>query len=232
MRLLEIFGAGPKNRILQAITKRQNELNEQLFKWVMGVNSEKGKIEVERLINSGADVNARDEHMQTPLIVAAAYEAYPGTLRLLLERGANVNAKDANGETALFRALRMLGDQAHKDAFVRILLTNKADVNIRNNVGQTPLFFAIDNSFEFSDIKILLEHGANVNEVGDEYFKDTPLMQAVRRGKKALVELLLNTEGINVNARNTKNGKTALDYATITGKDEIISLLKKAGAKE
>lgn len=51
---------------------------------------------VQQLLESGADVNARDEKGQTPLHCAAK-QNHHSTVRLLIERGADVNAEDLDG---------------------------------------------------------------------------------------------------------------------------------------
>jgi ankyrin repeat protein len=57
---------------------------------------------VKVLIEKGADVNARNKHGGTPLMMAIGSLQ---TMRLLLEHGADVNAKDKDNWTALERAL-------------------------------------------------------------------------------------------------------------------------------
>lgn len=78
---------------------------------------------MEALINAGADVNARDQDLGTPL-VAASYSGDPEAVRLLLERGAEVDAKDGEGLTPLMNA--SLNGRAE---VVRLLLAKGADVN-------------------------------------------------------------------------------------------------------
>ena len=58
---------------------------------------------VRKLIEDGADVNARDADGNTPLIVASFY-ASPQCVALLLEKGADVDAANEVGVTALVRA--------------------------------------------------------------------------------------------------------------------------------
>ena len=58
---------------------------------------------VRKLIDGGADVNARDEDDNTPLILAAFY-ANPECVALLLQKGADANAANKAGVTALIRA--------------------------------------------------------------------------------------------------------------------------------
>jgi ankyrin repeat protein len=55
---------------------------------------------VERLIDSGADINIQDETGQTALI-AASDQGYFGIVDLLLQRGADSNIKDKDGDSAL-----------------------------------------------------------------------------------------------------------------------------------
>ncbi|HZT40895.1 MAG TPA: ankyrin repeat domain-containing protein [Chthonomonadaceae bacterium] len=55
---------------------------------------------LEALLESGADVDARDDHGVTPLI-AAITQGHREVIRLLLDRGADVQAQDKEGYTAL-----------------------------------------------------------------------------------------------------------------------------------
>ena len=55
---------------------------------------------VQRLIDSGADINIQDETGQTALI-AASDQGYFGIVELLLKRGADSNIKDKDGDSAL-----------------------------------------------------------------------------------------------------------------------------------
>jgi ankyrin repeat protein len=53
-----------------------------------------------RLLEKGADVEAKDEDRWTALIKAAK-GGYKAVVRLLLEKGVGVEAKDNHGRTAL-----------------------------------------------------------------------------------------------------------------------------------
>ncbi len=74
----------------------QNYLNESLIQ----AAHEGNEMEVVRLLNKGASVNARDEAEGTALFYAAGND-HLSVVRILLNRGASVNAQDHNGDTAL-----------------------------------------------------------------------------------------------------------------------------------
>ncbi len=60
---------------------------------------------VKRLLNEGADVNAKYDYDYTALMYAAS-SALNDTVKLLIENGADVNAKNRGGATALTIAAR------------------------------------------------------------------------------------------------------------------------------
>ncbi len=60
---------------------------------------------IARLVAAGADVNARNEHGNTPLKYASA-EPLPAAIRKLIELGADVNFGDDRGFTPLPGAMR------------------------------------------------------------------------------------------------------------------------------
>ena len=65
----------------------------------------RGDIEgVKRHLADGADVNAKDNSVDTPLHIAA-FERHTEIAELLIAKGADVNAKDADGKTPLDRAI-------------------------------------------------------------------------------------------------------------------------------
>lgn len=65
--------------------------------------------EVERLLNEGADVNAKAMNGMTPLILAA-WMGHTEVVELLLRNGADVNAKTNTGSTAL----KLATDRGHQ----------------------------------------------------------------------------------------------------------------------
>lgn len=82
------------------------------------------------------------------------------------------------------------------------------DVNDQDNAGNTPLHEAALNG-HLDIVKLLIDHGANVNIQSFEYFKDTPLIDASANGHLEVVEYLLS-KGADPTVVNAK-GLTAYE---------------------
>ena len=81
----------------------------------------------------GADVNAVDDHGNTPLHLAA-YQSKDSAARFLLSLGADLEAKNHNGETPLHMAVRAQNLRTTKD-----LLLKGANRDARSNKGMYPI---------------------------------------------------------------------------------------------
>jgi ankyrin repeat protein len=175
---------------------------------------------VEALLDSGADINARDEQNQTALH-QAANRGHAPVVKLLLERGADVNAKNLFGQTSLLAPVY----RGSLD-IVRALLGAGADVDARSELsGQTPLLSM--SSGRTKIVEVLLEEGADVNAKG-EFYHETALILAAISGNKATVKALLD-KGADVKAEST-NGRTAMLMAESFGHAEVVKLLQDNGA--
>jgi uncharacterized protein len=92
---------------------------------------------------------------------------------------------------------------------VEALLAWGADVHTKDGNGDSPLFMAIDQQ-DIKSIKLLLDHGARVND--RDQAGETPLMRsAKKRGNLEIVQLLLEA-GAQVNAVDP-SGATAFMWA-------------------
>jgi|SRR5579859_5966567 len=118
----------------------------------------------------------------------------------------------------------------------RILLADKADVTIHDTYsGTSPLIEACSYpTYDRKYAEMLLEHGANVNDVETGPRKEgnstryTPLMAASKEGNLQLVELLVE-KGANMNYQNEYK-QSALSEAVIQDKYDVVLFLLKRGA--
>lgn len=138
------------------------------------------------LISRGADVNAKDRHLDSPFLSAAA-QGRLEILRLTLVAGADVASTNRHGSTALIAA----AEHGHLQAVVELLKT-RIDVNQVNRLGRTALLQAVirgDGGPASADIvRALLARGADPQQVDASGV--AALAQAERRGQLAVAALL------------------------------------------
>ena len=123
------------------------------------------KLEVaQKLIEYGADIDARDVNGRTPLYWASSGHHFKddSVVQLLLERGADVNARAKNDSTPLHRASKHGALEV-----VRLLLGHGADVEAVSVDGETSLQAVGKTSIGKVDqrqcdriTRLLLEYGA------------------------------------------------------------------------
>lgn len=186
--------------------KRREELEEELI----------GKLKmdiVELLINSGANVNLKDDDGITPLYLAI--ESAPTcVIDLLLDKGANPNWKDEYGRSFLAEAV----SEGWID-IVELLLEHDARINTKDICGQTPLHEAVWGGYK-EIAKLLITKGIDVDSTDKN--GDTPLHVAALKGDKQFFDLLI-AEGADINEKN-KDGKTPLDYARAPAQQSMVIL--------
>jgi ankyrin repeat protein len=161
------------------------------------------KAQIERLLKSGADVNAQQADGATAL----QWAAYRGDARLteqLLKAGAKPGLANHNGATPLWLAATR-GDAA----VIQALLKGGADANEPLPLGRRPLMLAA-RSGNVDAVRALLEHGADVN-ASEAQRGTTALMQAADQGHADVVKELIQ-HGANVAAASKpvmRDGRTA-----------------------
>ncbi|MBI4062948.1 MAG: ankyrin repeat domain-containing protein [Elusimicrobia bacterium] len=140
---------------------------------------------------------------------------------------------------------------------VQIFLDNsRPNVNAKNKNGLSVLHVAVHDTSEEAItadqadvVKLLLEHGADVNAQDKDNEGETPLMTAITRRIGAVskrdpdrradyvdklipvIKVLLADPKIEINRRD-REGRTVLGYAEMAGAKKVTQLLKSHGAKE
>ena len=133
-------------------------------------------------------------------------------VKALLAQGSDVNAKDNNDVTALMHAV-----QKGNIKIVEILLAKGADVNAKDNDGGTALMVAAGKVRP----EVVQEHKAKSRYL---------VIEVLGKAYPEIIKVLL-AKGADFNAKDN-NGRTAMTHALLGGHDNIVGLLKKAGAKE
>ncbi|KAK4445467.1 hypothetical protein QBC34DRAFT_497565 [Podospora aff. communis PSN243] len=177
------------------------------------------------LLDHGNVSDIEDASRTTWLLAAAAVGRLDIVEFLVARDGIVLNGKDEKGRTPLWLAAHC----GHKEVVDLLLRTEGVDADVPKKNGMTPLITAIDNDHE-EIAEVLLKTG-RVNPNARCYWFDnaSALMLAVYEGWKGVVELLLNTKGVDINAVDGM-GRTALSVARIKGKKDIEKLLLLHGA--
>merc|ERR1719367_1202350 len=152
------------------------------------------------------------EAQEAPIHLAAK-NGHKDVVELLLSYNADVDAINNIGKTALQYAEEEGYDDIadllrhtvqgleHRDNDADIPTALHGDVDLVDEGGNTMLHLAAH--FGSSTFAIgLLNNGANANAQNND--EKTPLHYAAQNGHEAVVEMLLNQEGIDINARDDK----------------------------
>lgn len=107
---------------------------------------------------------------------------------------------------------------------VRSGIRHGIDVSALDEHGNT----ALGNAGTAATAAALIEAGAKIEARSRDGL--TPIMVAAGQGHADVVRLLI-AQHANVNEKSRDRNKTALDYATYSGQDEIIKMLLAAGAR-
>ena len=102
-----------------------------------------------------ADLEKKDEHGRTPLLLAV-YGGNSEKVKKLLAAGADYNARDDFKGSSLSYAT-----QLGQTGIVQLLFQYKVDMEVVDEFGNTPLLLAASNGHK-KIVEILLEKGANL----------------------------------------------------------------------
>lgn len=210
-------------------------VNEKLFEAVRSVD----KDEVRRLLDAGADPNARNEDGVTVLHRAAGWFGltvgadYAAVVEFLLDAGASVNAQlplgDLDGlDGLIFDAgdtpLHVAAGRGSAD-ICRLLLERGANVHARNGEAATVLHNAAS---EPEKMGLMLDAGADIDARDAEGNTALHLAPGRYSSSRESIQLLLDA-GADIDARNAE-GSTPLHLAAAQGDYLSVELLLHAGA--
>ncbi|MCA9114971.1 MAG: hypothetical protein KDA79_07780 [Planctomycetaceae bacterium] len=156
----------------------------------------KDLVEMQRLIDAGADVNARGKGNMTPLLWAYPDNQVP-RFKLLLENGADPNVlfeSDFANKKGWESGLRPGDSITHMvcmtsfPGYFEAVFDNGGDPNLvggtEETTIETPIFKLIDRGGTVAQLKELVELGANIEHVNS--MNNTPLFNAIVSNKFGL----------------------------------------------
>lgn len=174
------------------------------------------------LLAGGAKVNARATDSQETALMNAVTRGHVEVVQMLLEAGADVTPKNSTGFNAFTSAVA-----AGNEEVAALLLKSGAKIG-EGAHSLTPLQFAA-SAGNVSMIRFLAGQGADVNQ-GAKQGQQTALLSAIYAAQVDAVKTLIELKA-NVNTK-TKDGDTPLKAAQKGDQEDIIAILKQAGAKK
>ena len=171
------------------------------------------------LINQNLNINTKDKHDNTALMLAAM-NGHSDCVKLLLsQKNVDINAKDKCCDTALTLAAR----KGHLDCVKLLLSHDDIDINAKDNLpGMTALMLAASEGHSHC-INALLSHD-DIDINAEDKLGKTALMLAAENGHLDCVKFLCQKNVDNINAKN-EFGKTALMLATENGHLDCVKFL-------
>ncbi|CAD6577567.1 MAG: hypothetical protein ASARMPRED_008323 [Alectoria sarmentosa] len=191
--------------------------------WVLRAAAAGQETVVQRLLENGAELEARDKWGRTPLL-RAAEEGHATIVMLLLKNGAELEARNQwvlEGQTSL-----SLAAGKGRTTVVMLLLEDGAELEARDLWGRTPLSQAAEGG-DVIIVTMFLKKGAELETRDEDGW--TPLFWAVRGGHAGVITLLLK-KGAELDAQDN-GGRTSLSWAAQGNHAAIVTLLLKNGAK-
>ena len=134
---------------------------QDLYKEVLMVAVENGRIESTKDLTSRITFTADDEVLSRALFLAAQ-RGHVEVISHLLEKGTPVNSQDLQGCTALHWAV-----SEGMAAGVRVLLESHCVLEIKDKRGRTPLMIALERRYP-AILVLLLQYGAIRPAIDDE----------------------------------------------------------------
>jgi ankyrin repeat protein len=172
--------------------------------------------EVQRLLDSGANVNAQNKMLKNTPLHGAAAGGKTDVAALLLDRGADIEARTVLGVTPLHDAAN-----AGYAATVALLLDRGANIEARTQMGDTPLHGAAVGDHR-EVVTLLLDRGADVHAKNNK--SRTPIDEASFFRNTAMVSLLQSP-------RTKKPVAAATPVRMVVSKEDLQTAKRNAAEK-
>lgn len=214
--LLDAAADGGAIDALQLILKAENALNDlnvksgpasvvPLMRAINGRHVDAARL----LVNIGADVSARNAHLETPLHLSLMLSS-PEIAEHLIAAGSDVNAQDHDHVTPAHLIMRNHFDGA--DNLLYILLMRGADVNAVDK-DENSLVHDAARHGRVSLLQKLLDAGAKPD--AKNKYGNTPLFRSVlHRDNVDIVRMLVSRSDVDVNSIN-QSGNTPIAQAAV-----------------
>ncbi len=173
---------------------------------------------VQKLINSGQNINEIDEKGRTILFELVAKKKI-NAIKILLKNGIDINFEDSMGKTVLNEAI-----SKSDSIMVRFLLDNGASINHKNSENRTIIQdVALEGDFKM--FKVLMAFDPDLN-LTDSYGK-TVLFDAVEgENEQILSEIVSRVDDINI---LDENNRTVLFSAVLKKNPKLAEIIINAG---
>jgi uncharacterized protein len=181
--------------------------------------------QVSRLIEGGADINAKDSDGQTALLVAVQNNQIE-IAKALTAAGADINVQASNKDTPW-----LLAGANGRTEIIEAMIPLGPDLSIRNRFGGNALIPACERA-HVETVRLLLTTEIDVNHVNNLGW--TCLLEIVILGdggsRHQEAARLVLAAGADPNLAD-KNGVTPLAHARANGQTETARLIEAAGGK-
>ncbi len=178
---------------------------------------------IEEFVQSGGDINARDEFEDT-LINSASYHGNWILVKKLVELGADINSHASTGSSVM-SDVAVSGDPI----LVEEMISLGADVNIKGIYGSDYFTNCIGTSERKGNVdvvKVLIKHGVDINTPNSRRKKwDPVLITAVGNKHYEMVQLLLDS---GVDSKCAGN-RWSMSCAIANKDSKMVDVLLKCG---
>ncbi|MCJ1389541.1 hypothetical protein MMC18_002398 [Xylographa bjoerkii] len=194
-----------------------NEPDGEGFPWIVQAARDGDEIQIERLICSGANLEAVHVITKRSALCEASLQGHSIVVDLLIHEGCLTDYADAQSYTALHHA-------CHKGylAIAKSLIAANTNIETLGPQNQTALHLAAQVPHK-NVVMLLLQHNANVN--ARDKNSQTPLHISAAQGNVEMCSYLLEN-GAQLDNRDSKS-KTALQLACEAGHYDTAEVMLK-----